>query len=220
MKSRVKKKLNIMSNKRALLSVYEKSGEFNKLVAALVSKDYELIASGGTYMHIKDKLGFTVTNVSQITGVEPVLDHRVVTLAEEIHGGLLADEILHLQELEKLGWPFINIAVCTFYPLEETIRRVNEKYKCLTSPDDLKKKWDEINNMVDIGGPTIIRSACKGGRVVLAAEENFKYLIDRLGQSSITLRDNLLFRADAARVVADYVEIEAKFRNDWLASVR
>lgn len=206
-------------SKRALLSVYEKTDEFGKLINALASNGYELIASGRTYIHIKDKLGFTVTNVSEITGVDPVLDHRVVTLAEEIHGGLLADESLHLQELEKLNWPFIDIAVCTFYPLEETIRNVNKKYAGQTSPDDLLKKWQEINNMVDIGGPTIIRSACKGGRIVIALEDNFKYLIERLGDKPFSQHDRLLFSADAARVVADYVEIEAKFRNDWLVSL-
>ena len=206
--------------KKALLSVWDKTPQFDRLVRALLKADYELMASGGTCKHIDKELGFDVTDVEKITEFGAALDHRVVTLAAPIHGGLLADERLHMEELARLDWPFIDVVVGTFYPLEETIKKVSAKYIGVTDLEELEKKWAEINNMVDIGGPTLIRSACKGGRIVVAEEDKFKYLVDRLESGDeISLRDRLLFQADAIDTVSEYLKIEARFRADRFKSV-
>lgn len=188
--------------RRALLSVFTKDEKFNNFASHLRRSGYELVASGGTYNHLKDKLNFSPTAVSEITGNEPVLDHRVVTLAEEVHGGLLADEHENMEELKRLKWPFIDFLVCTFYPLAKTME---EKY------GDPKA----INNMIDIGGPAMVRSACKGGRVVIVDPNDYEFVVDQMTRpSGIRQKDKEWLQAKAAAWVTAYQAMEMVFRTN------
>jgi len=74
---------------RALLSVFDKTGIVD-FASALRDLGWDIVSSGGTAKHLSDA-GITVTDVADITGLPPILDHRVVTLHPRIHGGLLAD---------------------------------------------------------------------------------------------------------------------------------
>ena len=139
--------------KIALISVYDKTGivEFAK---ELIGLDWQIISSGGTAKHLKDA-GLEVTDVADITGMPPILDHRVLTLHPKIHGGLLAlDKAQHLAELEKYGIPWISLVCCDLYPLEEEIAKIDATR-------------ESVIEKTDIGGPTMIRSAAKGGRIVI-----------------------------------------------------
>jgi phosphoribosylaminoimidazolecarboxamide formyltransferase/IMP cyclohydrolase len=88
---------------RALLSVYDKTG-IVEFASALHALGWTILSSGGTAKVIGDA-GIAVTDVAELTGLEPILDHRVVTLHPKVHGGILADREnpQHLDELEKLS---------------------------------------------------------------------------------------------------------------------
>lgn len=194
--------------RRALLSVYDKGLAFEKFARDLHRSGYELIASGGTYRFISELMVLPVTHTSDITGLKPVegkenvLDHRVETLCPQLHGGLLADEHLHLSELAKLDWPFIDMVTSTFYPLAKTME---EK-----SGDTVA-----INNQVDIGGPCLIRSACKGGRIVVVDENDFEYVIHQMTRGQgLRPKDKLWLQSKASNVITAYVAMEAVFRGN------
>jgi AICAR transformylase/IMP cyclohydrolase PurH len=191
--------------KKALFSVYGKTLAFDDLVRQFHRRGFEIIASGGTYKHIESSLGLCVTDTARITGLDPVLDHRVATLCPSLHGGLLADEVLHMKELDRLGWPFIDAVVCTFYPL---LKAMEEKH------DDPVA----INNMVDIGGPCLIRSACKGGRLVVVDEHDYEWVAKKLnshrGSMSPDGKSARWLRAKAVSTITAYVAAEAVFRNN------
>ncbi len=140
-----------------------------------------------------------VVETSEFTGIKPVLEHRVATLCPELHGGLLAEQ-RHLEELAKLGWPEINLVAVTFYPLLDVVR-------------DPTKTTRDINAAVDIGGPALIRSACKGGRIVLTQEEHFRRVAQELSDDSeLDPATTEWLQAVAAATVAQYTASEALFR--------
>lgn len=206
MKSRRTKALLNMSNKRirkVLFSVYNKSKSFDDLVRQFHRRGYQLIASGGTYDHIKSKLDLSVIDTAMITRLKPALDHRVATLCPQLHGALLADETLHMEELNNLGWPFIDVVVCNFYPL---VKAMEER-----SEDPIA-----INNMVDIGGPCLIRSACKGGRIVILDEDDYGWVSKKLNSHRGSISPNgksaHWLRAKATAVVSAYIAAETVYR--------
>lgn len=195
-----------MKQRKVFVSVYSKNAKFDNLVSCLRRLGFQIIASGGTYLHIKNKLGLPVTHASEITGLKPVegkenvLDHRVETLCPQIHGALLADEHKHMSELKKLDWPFIDLVICTFYPLGKTMEeKANDPVA--------------INDMVDIGGPTLARSGCKGGRAVVVDENDFEWLLHQMTRAQgLRTKDKLWLAAKAAGVITAYVAMESVFR--------
>lgn len=138
--------------KNALISVFDKDG-IDTFAKRLLPLGYRIISSGGTAKFLKEK-GVAVTDVAEITGMPAILDHRVVTLHSKIHGGLLAkDTPEHDAEREKHGIPLFGLVCVDLYPLERTLEGSDEA---------------KIIEMVDIGGPTMISSAAKGRRIVIA----------------------------------------------------
>ena len=133
---------------RALLSVYDKTGIVD-LASALHELGWSLLSSGGTARTISDA-GIPVTDVADLTGLEPILDHRVVTLHPGIHGGILAKraDASHQADLEAQGIPPIDVVVVNLYPFRETIAR----------PD---VTWDQAIENIDIGGPAMVRASAK-----------------------------------------------------------
>lgn len=151
----------------ALLSVYDKSGiaEFARGLAELGWKIY---ASGGTARAVADA-GVEVTDVSELVGGKAILGHRVVTLSREISAGLLADKDSRedMSELEALGLPVIDLVCVDMYPLEEEIAKPGAAMK-------------DVIEKTDIGGPTMLRAAAKGRRVVLSHASQRTAVLDWL----------------------------------------
>lgn len=134
--------------KRALLSVSDKSGilEFAQVLEGL---DYEILSTGGTKRFLEEN-GVAITAVDEITNFPEILGGRVKTLHPLIHGGLLAkhDDAGHQSEMAENGISPIDIVCVNLYPFRETISK----------PDVTAD--DAIEN-IDIGGPTMLRSAAK-----------------------------------------------------------
>jgi phosphoribosylaminoimidazolecarboxamide formyltransferase/IMP cyclohydrolase len=124
---------------RALLSVYDKRG-LVELAAGLAGCGWELVASGGTATALADA-GIVHLDVAEVTGAPEMLDGRVKTLHPAIHGGILADRSkpAHLDQLAGRGIQPIDLVVCNLYPFA-------------TSPSI---------EMIDVGGPTMVRAAAK-----------------------------------------------------------
>ena len=183
--------------KTALISAWEKNQALANFARALQGLGFKIISSGGTKIFLEGLSNFNVTDVSELTGQKAVLDHRVVTLSPQIHGGLLAEQ-RHLQELAQLGWPKIDLVAVTFYPLEK---------KLAESEDP-----DAINEAVDIGGPAMIRSACKGGRIVVTDEKDFDWVVNGIETNRLSLCDIEWLQAVAAARVLQYQASENLFR--------
>ena len=128
-----------MTKRRALLSVYDKSGVVD-LARGLIDAGWTLISSGGTARTIADA-GLEVTDVADHTGSPIMLGHRVVTLHPRIHGGILADrdDAEHRADLETHGIDPIDLVVVNLYPFSA----------------------EPGIEMIDIGGPTMVRAAAK-----------------------------------------------------------
>lgn len=139
------------NNGVALLSVYDKTG-IADFARGLADLGWQIYASGGTAKAVEEA-GVEVTDVSGLVGGKAILGHRVVTLSREISAGLLADKASDedMAELKSLGLPVIDLVCVDMYPLEEAIAAK-----------------ENVIEKTDIGGPTMLRAAAKGRRIVLS----------------------------------------------------
>ncbi len=137
--------------KRALVSLSDKTGivEFAK---ELSGYGVEILSTGGTAKLLRDS-GLQVKDVSEFTGFPEMLDGRVKTLHPKVHGGLLGmrDNPAHVAKMQEYGIEPIDMVVVNLYPFEATVA----KSDCTLE--------DAIEN-IDIGGPTMLRSAAKNNR--------------------------------------------------------
>jgi phosphoribosylaminoimidazolecarboxamide formyltransferase/IMP cyclohydrolase len=133
---------------RALVSVFDKT-DLIPLCTGLAELGIELVSTGGTARAIGGA-GVPVTHISDVTGFPEILDGRVKTLHPRIHGGLLArmDSDDHLAQLQEHGIVPIGLVVCNLYPFTDTIAKPG-----VTEPEAVE--------MIDIGGPCMIRAAAK-----------------------------------------------------------
>lgn len=138
--------------KRALISVFDKTGVV-ELARSLAAMDVEIISTGGT-AELFRKQGIAVREVSDITQFPEMLDGRVKTLHPMLHGGLLAlrDNPEHMKTIAKHGIRPIDLVVVNLYPFADAVKTKHEE--------------KEIIEMIDIGGPSMIRSAAKNYRFV------------------------------------------------------
>jgi phosphoribosylaminoimidazolecarboxamide formyltransferase/IMP cyclohydrolase len=140
----------MMSNRvrRALVSVFDKAG-IGELCRTLSDLGVEILSSGGT-ARVLEKQGTAVTKVSDYTGFPEMLDGRVKTLHPRIHGGILAvrTNAEHMADLKRAGIEPIDLVVANLYPFEKT---------AATEGIEL----DEVVEMIDIGGPALVRAAAK-----------------------------------------------------------
>jgi len=159
----------------ALLSVSNKDGivDFAK---SLVDFGYNIISSGGTYKVISEA-GIAATKVSDYTGSPEILSGRVKTLHPKIHGGILArrGDPNHAIDMKSNGIEFIDIVAVNLYPFQETVAKPNVT-------------WEEAIENIDIGGPTMVRSAAKNHANVsiLTHPEQYKFFIDALGRNKVS----------------------------------
>ncbi len=148
---------------RALLSVYDKTG-VTALAVALEAMGWKIVSTGGTARLLRES-GVAVDDVSSITEHPEVFDGRVKTLHPAIHAPILArgnnpDDV---QTLAELGYPRIDMVVVNLYPFEEVAAR--------QPPVEI----DELIEMVDIGGPTLIRAAAKNHPDILVMADPSQY---------------------------------------------
>ncbi|MGX7030018.1 bifunctional phosphoribosylaminoimidazolecarboxamide formyltransferase/IMP cyclohydrolase [Vagococcus zengguangii] len=169
--------------KRALISVSDKTGvvEFAK---ALVALDFEIISTGGT-KQLLDEAGLTTIAIDEVTGFPEMLDGRVKTLHPMIHGGLLArrDLATHLEKVKEHQIELIDLVYVNLYPFKETLAKPDATHELI------------IEN-IDIGGPSMLRSAAKNYAAVttLVSPQDFERVLTELeaiGETSLTTREYL-----------------------------
>ncbi|NDD57538.1 MAG: bifunctional phosphoribosylaminoimidazolecarboxamide formyltransferase/inosine monophosphate cyclohydrolase, partial [Verrucomicrobia bacterium] len=151
---------------RALLSVSDKTG-LVELAKFLAGKGVELISTGGTAKSLREA-GVQVTELSDYTGFPEMMDGRVKTLHPKVHGGLLQRRDLegHREQARKHGIPPIDLVVVNLYPFEQTVAKPD----CTTEL--------AIEN-IDIGGPSMLRSAAKNHDAVTVVVDPDDYAIVR-----------------------------------------
>jgi phosphoribosylaminoimidazolecarboxamide formyltransferase/IMP cyclohydrolase len=189
--------------KRALISVSDKTGvvEFAK---GLIANDYEIISTGGTYKKLQEN-GVKVTEIDEITKFPEILDGRVKTLHPVVHAGLLAkrDNPEHMKTLEKLNINTIDLVCVNLYPFKETISRDG-----VTPAEAIEQ--------IDIGGPSMIRSASKNFKSVYVVIDKADY--ETVLESIISKEDDTVLRrrlaAKAFRHTAEYDSIIAHYLTD------
>jgi len=169
--------------KRALISLSDKTGivEFARELAAF---GVEILSTGGTAKLLRDN-GLTVKDVSDFTGFPEMLDGRVKTLHPKVHGGLLGmrDNPEHVAKMKEHGIEPIDMVVVNLYPFEATVAR----------PDCSLE--DAIEN-IDIGGPTMLRSAAKNNRDVTVIVDNsdFATVLDEMKSANGAVSPETNFR--------------------------
>ena len=180
-----------VSVKRALISVFDKSG-IEDFARALADMGVEIISSGGTAKAIEAR-GIKVRYVQEWTGFPEMLGHRVVTLHPKVHGGILAlrDDPSHQEDMKKYGIEPIDLVCVGLYPFENVVARPD----CTLA---------EAVEMIDIGGPTMVRAAAKNHRFVGIVTDKSQYslVLDEMRANSGKLSDDL--RARLARQAFAY----------------
>ena len=148
--------------RRALLSVYDKTG-IVEFARALSARGAEIVSTGGTARALSDA-GIRVKEVSELTGFPEMLDGRVKTLHPLVHGGLLArrDDPEHMKQAQSHGIGMIDLIAVNLYPFEKTLAE---------RPDDT----EGIIEMIDIGGPAMVRSASKNSAHVTVVVDPADY---------------------------------------------
>lgn len=159
--------------KRALISVFDKEGVLD-LANHLVSKDVEIISTGGTFKYLKEN-NIPVIEVNEVTNFPEMLDGRVKTLHPLIHAGVLAirDNSEHMKTLEDRSINTIDYVVVNLYPFFEKVR------------EDLE--FEEKVEFIDIGGPTMLRAAAKNFQdvVVICDKNDYSIVIDEEREENI-----------------------------------
>ncbi|MDO4819019.1 MAG: bifunctional phosphoribosylaminoimidazolecarboxamide formyltransferase/IMP cyclohydrolase [Prevotella sp.] len=148
--------------KRALVSVSDKTG-LVEFVEGLIHEGWEIIATGGT-QKLLNQAGLKTIGISEVTGFPEICDGRVKTLHPKVHGALLArrDEPSHLQALKENGIEFIDMVCVNLYPFRQTIAK-----KDVTMADAIEN--------IDIGGPSMLRSAAKNYKDVIVVCDPMDY---------------------------------------------
>ena len=169
--------------KTALISVSDKK-DLKPLLSCLKKNNIKIISSGGTYKEIK-KLKFKCIEVSEFTNSPEILEGRVKTLHPKIHAGILnkRKSKIHLKDLQNNKFENIDLVIVNFYPFEETLKNT--------------KNHKKIIENIDVGGPTMVRSAAKNYQdvTVITSSNQYEKLIDELkknkGSTSLEFREKL-----------------------------
>ncbi|MBD1165564.1 bifunctional phosphoribosylaminoimidazolecarboxamide formyltransferase/IMP cyclohydrolase [Pelagibacterales bacterium SAG-MED10] len=172
-----------MKIKTALISVSDKRN-LKPLLNVLKKNKVKIISSGGTHKEIK-KLKFSCIEVSNFTNSPEILEGRVKTLHPKIHAGILnkRDSKLHLKDLRVNNFENIDLVIVNFYPFENTLKNTNNHSKIIEN--------------IDVGGPTMVRSAAKNYKdvTVITSSEQYDELILELnkfkGSTSLEFREKL-----------------------------
>ncbi len=182
-----------MPIRRALLSVSDKTGLVS-FARALAERGVELLSTGGTHSAL-EQAGIPVVAVDAYTGSPEVMAGRVKTLHPKIHGGILAREGVDEADLERLGAGFIDLVVVNLYPFEQTLK----------SPG---ASFEELIEKIDIGGPSMVRSAAKNHeRVAIVCDPaDYGHVLEEIeknGELSPATRKRLAGKAFAQTAAYD-----------------
>jgi phosphoribosylaminoimidazolecarboxamide formyltransferase/IMP cyclohydrolase len=175
--------------------VSDKSG-LAELGAALAARGVELVSTGGTAKALREA-GLAVKDVSELTGFPEMMDGRVKTLHPTVHGGILAvrDDPAHAASMAEHGIGAIDLLVVNLYPFEATVARGAAR--------------DEVVENIDIGGPSMVRSAAKNHAYVTIVTDPADYagllgeLEARGGTTSLDFRKKMAAKAFAATAAYD-----------------
>jgi phosphoribosylaminoimidazolecarboxamide formyltransferase/IMP cyclohydrolase len=187
--------------KRALISVSEKSN-LVPFVKELVNCGVEVISTGGT-QKVLEEAGIQVIGISDVTGFPEMMDGRVKTLHPKIHGGLLAvrDNEEHMTQISEYGMKPIDLVIVNLYPFKETISKQDVTYE------------DAIEN-IDIGGPSMLRSAAKNHAYVSVVVDPSDYdkIISQIKENgSVDLETRKKLAAKGFRHTAAYDALIASY---------
>jgi len=179
---------------RALVSVSDKTG-LVEFVQGLQQHGWEIIATGGTQRLLEDA-GIHTIGISEVTGFPEICDGRVKTLHPKVHGALLArrDEPSHLQALRENGIEFIDMVCVNLYPFRETIAKEGT-----TMAEAVEK--------IDIGGPSMLRSAAKNWNdvTVVCDPADYQRVLAEIDATGNTTRETRLqLSAKAYTHTAEY----------------
>ena len=188
--------------KRALISVSDKTGlvDFAK---GLVDAGYEIISTGGTRKALADA-GVSTISISDVTGFPEIMDGRVKTLHPNVHGALLCvrENPEHVAQIKELGIEYIDLVCVNLYPFKETVQKEGVSH-------------EEIIENIDIGGPSMLRSASKNYRYipVLCDPKDYAKVLEEIqtnGETTLETREHLaakVFRHTARydAMIADYL---------------
>src|SRR5690242_7752121 len=181
--------------RRALISLSDKSG-LAELAAGLARHGVEIVSTGGTAARLRET-GASVRDVSELTGFPEMMDGRVKTLHPKVHGGLLGvrDNPEHAAAMAEHEIAPIDLVVVNLYPFEATVARGADR--------------DEIIENIDIGGPSMVRSAAKNHAHVAIVTDpaDYQELIGELdsndGATSLGFRRKLAAKAYALTAAYD-----------------
>ena len=179
--------------KRALISVSDKSGivEFAK---ALTDLKIEIISTGGTARLLSDN-GIPVIPIEKVTGFPEMMDGRVKTLHPKIHGGLLGvrDNSEHVKNASEMAIQWIDLVVVNLYPFEATVAKPNVTL-------------EEAVENIDIGGPSMLRSAAKNFRFVTVVTDPADYepVLREIRSGATSEKTRARLAAKVFRRTADY----------------
>ena len=182
-------------NYYALLSVSDKTGIVD-FADGLVRSGYQIISSGGTHAVLQAE-GIPAMKVSEYTGSPEILNGRVKTLHPKIHGGILAQRGNPAHDLDRdaNGIGFIDIVAVNLYPFKETVAK----------PD---VTLEEAIENIDIGGPSMVRSAAKNHKdvAVLTNPNQYKIFLDAMnGNVPVTVEElRKQFMLEAFKHTAEY----------------
>ena len=180
-----------MTTKRALISVSDKAGLL-PFCQGLVRLGFEILSTGGTSRVLREG-GVAVADVSAFTGAPEILDGRVKTLHPKVHGGLLARGTeAHQTQLSENGMVNIDLVVVNLYPFRETVAR--------------GAGYQEIIENIDIGGPSMVRSAAKNHERVTVVVEPSDYdrVLEMLEAGDVPLKTRFELACKAFAATAAY----------------
>lgn len=189
--------------KRALLSVSNKDGLI-EFAQGLIEHDYEIISTGGTLQTLI-KAGIKATAVEKITGFPEILDGRVKTLHPNIHAALLAkrDDPEHMATLRTHDITPIDLVAVNLYPFKETIEKADVTY-------------DQAIENIDIGGPSMLRSAAKNAKDVIVVVDPHDYaaVLTAINDQTVTAEFRRHLQAKTFRHTAAYDALIANYLSD------
>ncbi|MGI8931700.1 MAG: bifunctional phosphoribosylaminoimidazolecarboxamide formyltransferase/IMP cyclohydrolase [Sphingomicrobium sp.] len=184
----------IVPIRRALISLSDKAG-LDTLAVGLIKAGVELVSTGGTAARLRE-LGHDVRDVSELTAFPEMMDGRVKTLHPAVHGGLLAvrDDPDHVAAMETHGIGAIDLVVVNLYPFEATAMKGADR--------------DTIIENIDIGGPSMVRSAAKNHSHVACLTDPADYAVlleqlERQGGTDLAFRRGLAAKAYALTAAYD-----------------
>jgi len=191
----------------ALISAFDKAPA-RHVAGVLKNAGWNILGSEGTVKYLKEKAALGARDIAEIVG-SPILGHRVVTLSREIHAALLAKETPEdVAELVRIGIPRIDLVYVSFYPLEKEVKREGATL-------------ESVIEKTDIGGPTLLRSAAKGRRLVICRESEIDPVLDYVMAPGKLDRDQQFISwlvSIAEGAVSDYCSISARYHREHAGS--